>query len=259
MIRMNISHMAASLLVLIAVTGLQAQKGWAGKYEGNLNGEKLTLVLEKSAGETVNGTMRDAVNLYEIEATTSGNTLKGTATEKTLGLQFVMDARLTQNTVAAVFSMDVFGTVEKMEIDFTRAPQVTGSAVTGSSKRTNPVSSRQHDARLTGTWVKESNYSSGFGDNYGSMSSREAMVFNADGTLTSGGSSTVVGGSNYTGSSSGQGGDNLADTYWYTADGRLYLYFAQNSQTAELGKYYIEDGKMLITTSSGEKLLLYRQ
>jgi len=249
----------AFLLVIVWVTNARAQNIWPGKYEGHLNGEQVTLILEKTPDQVITGTMRDAVNLYVIEANVTGNTLKGTATEKTLGLQFVMDARLMQNTVTAVFSLDVFGTVEKMEVSFVRAPQVTGSAVSGNGKKSNPVSSRPHDARITGTWIKESNYSSGFGDNYGSMSSKEAMVFKADGTMSSGGSTTVVGGSNFTGSSSGQGGENLADIYWYTTDGRLYLYFAQNNQTAELGKYYIEDGKMLITASSGEKLLLFRE
>ena len=248
------------VVTILAISPAYAQKSWTGKYEGNLNGEAIILTLAEAGAGAVSGTMTDALNKYDIAGTVKGNTLKGTASEKNLGLVFDMDALLLHNKIQCTLSVNVFGTVEKMEIDFMRSPTVSGVQVPANKKSSNPVASKSRDSRITGTWVKESNYSSGsgFGGNYGSMSSREVMVFNADGTLTSGGSSVVVGGNDYNGSSANAGGDQLKDVFWYTGDSRLYLYFAQNNQTAELGRYYIENGKMLITGTNGEKLLLYR-
>ena len=245
---------------------LGAQNTFTGSYSGLLNGEKVSLTLESAGSNNLKGEMKDSENTYVVTATQNNNTLTGKAVEKVWGITFEMEGVLKGEELNTRLTMDILGFKESMDVVFRK--QGSSAVASSSEKNTksgdkNPVSGKNRDSRVAGTWVKESNYSSGYGSNntYGSMSSRETMIFYADGGMADGGSSTVISGGNYSGRSSGEGGNRIPGLFWYTEGNKLFLSITQDGQTqqAELGKYYIEDGKMLITASNGEKLLLYRQ
>jgi hypothetical protein len=255
--------MKLSFLFFVMLTGLvslAAQVKWAGSYEGMLDRDLVKLTLVTSGKNIVTGTMTDSANKYDVEGTYVGNTFTGTATEKNLGLTFGMVSILNGNNMPTTLSMDVFGTIEKMEISFTRS--TTGKIASQVSAK-NPVTDKKRDPRVVGLWVKESNYSSGYGfnDSYGAMNVTEKMAFLADGTMAEGGSQANISGSNYSGSSSSDQNKIIEGLHWYTDNQKIYLVVTQNgqTQTVEMGKYYIENNNMLITGTTGEKLLLSKR
>jgi hypothetical protein len=244
---------------------LQAQN-IAGAYTGIINGEKVSLNLEPDGGGKLKGIMNDSESTYSVQAGYSGNRLKGRAKEKMWGIIVDLEGRLQDDELKMVMTMDVIGIKQSMDVVFKKIDidiKTNDSAPSSEKSVKNPVAGKSRDSRVTGVWVKESNYSSGYGFNgsYGSLSTRETMIFNADGSMAEGASSSTISGSNYSGSSTGQGVNTLPGVFWFTEGNKLFLSITQDGIThqVELGKYYIENGKMLITASNGEKLLLYRQ
>lgn len=236
---------------------ISAQINWAGSYEGVLDRDQVKLSLIISGKNMITGTMTDSANKYDVDGTFKGNTFTGKAHEKNLGLIFEMVSVLNGNNMLTTLTLDVFGAKEKMEIAFTRI----GNSNTLSQKRDkNPVTDKKRDPQVVGLWVKESNYNSGYGfnDSYAAMNVSEKMEFLANGNMSEGGSQAQISGSNYSGSSSSDQKKIIEGLLWYTENQKIYLLITQNgqSQTVELGKYYIENNKMLITGSNGVKLLL---
>jgi hypothetical protein len=92
------------------------------------------------------------------------------------------------------------------------------------------------------------------------MSSESSLVFLADGRVSDGGSRTVVGGSDFSGSSSGGGNGIVEGLTWHTENQQLYLTATENgkTQTECLGKYGFHENAMMITAQDGTKLLFYR-
>jgi len=260
-IELNVLKMQTSsfaILFVLAIVNLSGQNTLTGVYEGKFNGDNITLTLELTGKKDVSGKMKDSANSYDLTGIYQENTLKGVITEKKLGLTFEIDAELKDNELMATLSLDVFGTIEKMEIQLFRVGYKKPD-----NQIKNPVSGKSRDNQVSGVWVKESNYSSGYGSNgsYGSMSSSESMVFLSDGRMSDGGSQTVIGGNNYTGESTRQAGNIIPGLFWYTENNKIFLFITENNQTqtVELGKYYIENNHMLITAGNGEKLLLTKK
>lgn len=250
--------------ILCCSVNLIVAQTFTGSYNGLLNGEKVSLTLENAGGNALKGEMKDSENTYVVNATTTRNTIKGNAVEKVWGIEFELDGVLNGDQLNTTLTIDVLGFKQGMEVLFKKNQSTQPTQTTKpTGQLTNPTLSKSRDKNVAGVWVKESNYSSGYGfnDSYGSMSSREAMVFLADGRMADGGSSTVIGGSNYSGKSSDQGGNIIDGVFWYTENSRLFLNITQDGQTqnVELGRYYIENGRMLITAANGEKLLLTKQ
>jgi hypothetical protein len=246
------------MLLLIGVTlHMSGQHTWVGVYEGKFGGDNITLTLEDAGKNSVTGKLKDAVNNYDFTGSYQGNTLKGQLVENTFGLTFQLDAIMKDNELNTTLSMDVFGTIEKMEFQLYR----TGNNKSAKAIK-NPVSGKTRDQKVVGTWIKESNYSSGYEFNYtyGSMSINESMVFHPDGRLSDGKSNTTIAGSYYTGQSTADSGKIIEAVFWYTEGKKIYLVMHENNkdQYIELGKYYIENHKMLITPATGEKLLLIK-
>ena len=255
------------LVLFFMMTGLvilYAQNNWAGTYEGMLDRDLVKLTLTVSGKNTIKGTMTDSANKYDVEGSFTDNTLTGTVHEKSLGLLFDMVSILKGNQLQTTLSMDLLGTTEKMEISFHRSGMINKSPETPQGNVKNPVSDKKRDPQVIGLWVKESNYNSGYGlnDTYAAMSVSENMEFRADGSMSEGPSQAQVSGSNYSGMSASQGKKNTIEgLHWYTDNQKIYLVVTQNgqSQTVELGKYYIENNNMLITGTNGEKLLLSKR
>ena len=124
----------------------------------------------------------------------------------------------------------------------------------------NPSSTNELDPEVVGTWRNESNTSTGGGSDDIYSSTQERIIFNEDGTLASGDSQTMIGGA--TSDFSEQKGSKVPIANWFTKDQNIYITAKDNSgkeETAKMGRYYIENGKMLITSDNGTKLLLYKE
>jgi hypothetical protein len=130
---------------------------------------------------------------------------------------------------------------------------------TKSEASQNPESN-QRDPEVVGTWMHESVSSLGSSGDQTFIQKQELMTFGEDGSLTYGGSKTSVGGnmSDY----SEESGSEIPDVVWHTEDNSIYLTAKDKSgkqETAKMGTYYIENGKMLVTSDNGTKLVFVKQ
>lgn len=262
--RCNIIFLFLSCLLVFTHNGL-TQASWQGKYRGTFNGDSVFLEFVLVQDGQASGTMHDSYNHYVVQGLVMDSVFSGTAQENTLGLTFQMTSLLRGDMMATQMVFDYLGMQNKMDIFFTREIPVSLKVSNKPSNATakNPVSGRHRDRSIAGLWSKESNYSSGYGSNntYGSMSTKEYMEFLPDGRIATGGSSTVIGGSNYTGITSDRGNQVAEGWFWYSEGNRIYLHIVQQGQGQDvaLGKYYIENGRMLITADNGVKMLLTRE
>ena len=133
------------------------------------------------------------------------------------------------------------------------------SDTTQSETSSNPESN-QMDPEVVGTWMHETVNSLGSSGDQTFIQKQELMTFGEDGSLTYGGSKTTVGGnmSDY----SEQAGSAIPNVFWHTKENCIYLTAKDKSgkqETAKMGKYYIENGKMLITSDDGTQLVLVKQ
>lgn len=234
----------------------------SGQYHANLNGDEIILGINLKAGTSYIGTMTDSHQKYSLNLELSNNiNVTGTAKEYSMGLQFDVTGILDGDQLSLTFSITVGNEQNQMKIDFAREGSIANGA-TGTSQ-TMPALPKDatHPRELIGTWTKEELYQSGYGDNYMGAGFSQSMTFLEDGNLSEGGSSATMSGSNYSGQSTGQGSGIIPGVKWYTIGNQLYMQGTENGQTQEihLGKYYIENGNMLITGTNGEKVLLKKQ
>ncbi len=253
-----------SVLLLIVNAPTFAQQTFVGTYHGQINGDNVELVLTSEGTNILEGTMKDSQQSYTVTATTSGDKLTGKAVENLYGITFLLDGTLTNNQLPITMTVDVFGVPQVIKVDFTKSETISTSTTTTPipHEKIGLPPNAQNDPNLVGVWTKEELYNSGYGDNFMGGSFSQSLVFYADGSVSDGGSSTSISGSNYSGSSqSGGQGQALPGTSWYNLDNQLYLQVTQNgkTETAHLGRYYIERGKLLITHPNGNKLFLTKQ
>jgi hypothetical protein len=238
------------LFVFFAFSGAFSQS-FAGKYNGVYQGEPVVLTLAVSDGESYAGVLDDSHNQYNVTARAQGTELTGQARESSLGLTLQLHGALKGNQLSLKLSiMGVELPIELYRENKGEAP---------SRQSASPVSGRQRDQALVGSWTNQSNYnSSGFGQ--GSMSSESTLILLADGRVADGGSRTVVGGSGWSGSSGGAATGVVDGVYWFTENKKLYLQAVKNGKTdvQVLGKYYMENNHLLITADNGNKVLFYR-
>lgn len=257
MIKIMLMKTTFFILTLFCFCSVEAQNSFVGTFSGVYNGDKLTMILESKGGNNLTGKMKDSEQTYDITAVASGNSLKGTAVQSALFLNLPFDATLSGNELSLAFDLSAFGTNQKMLVNLTKqGTSSTAKPITSSST----IVKGKRDPAIVGQWSRSESYSSGSGDSYFSGTTQSSMVFNADGSLIDGGSRTVVGGSNYTGDTGTSKAKPLEGVSWYSENNNIYLVVSQNgkSQTVKLGRYYIENGKMLITGDNGKKELFYR-
>jgi hypothetical protein len=241
-----------------------AQNAFVGTFTGQSNGDNVKLVLRSAGSTTLSGEMTDSQQKYTVKATTKGSQLTGTAFEPTLNLTFVLDGQLSGNMLVMNMTIEVLGTQQKMVVNFTKqgtssTPSVSSTSTAAKSKLKLP-SGATLSAQVVGFWVKEENYNSGYGDNFMGGSFQQGIYFNADGSVSDGGSRASMSGANYSGASSGAGGGETG-IFWYTIGNQFYLQATENGKTesVHLGKYFIENGRMLITGTNGVKMLLTKK
>jgi hypothetical protein len=251
--------MTHSLLpaLLFAATALQlTAQDFSGTYTGTYNGDAVTLQLKTTGTNQYTGTVNDSHLTYDVAAAATGNTLKGTCTEKTQQLTLQLAGVL--NGAQLSLKLSLLTAVIDFELTKTGAKASTTTPPAATPQPKAPAGTQQ-DPAVVGRWTRQSNYNSG-GGQAGSMSSENSMIFYADGRLADGGSRVVTSGDGWGGSSSDQGKGVLPGVIWYTKDKQLYLQATENGKTETqlLGKYYIENNNMLITAQDGTKVLFYK-
>lgn len=248
-----------ALLFSTSVWLLLSAPLWAmdlsGSYVGDSGGDPVRLELRQQ-DEQLSGVMVDSQQRYQFEAMIDGDEIVGTATEQSLGIVFEVHGSASSEALDLRLSIEVQGQRADQALRLQRvgaqaaAPRTPAAAGAGASR----------DPALVGHWVHESNYQSGSGDSYFAASSREGMVFYADGSLANGGGDVSVSGGNYYGQSSGGGGNAVPNVSWETRNQHVYLVGQENGQpqSVDLGRYYIEGNNLLITGNNGKKMLFSR-
>lgn len=244
---------SAFATILAGMLTLSAQN-FSGNYTGLLNNtENITLSLKPGVKNTYTGTLKDSQQTYEVNASSVEGKLTGTATEFKLNLTFDLEGSLQGNQLT--LNLAILGSVTTVIM----TKEGAAAATTKSTPATAAPKPGKRDPGVVGKWTHQTNYSSGLGQD-GTMSNEESIIFNGDGTLANGGSRTVTGGSDWSGSSESAAGGVIPGISWYTENQQIFLVTTENgvAETISLGRYYIEDGKMLITGANGTKMLYYR-
>lgn len=247
------------IALTMTLTGLHAQ--WDGTYYGTVSGDNVVMNLEQN-GNNVTGVMKDSYQTFDIKGTVNGNQFSGTTTEQSYQIAFGLTAEKSGNTLECILSVDMNG--ETGEVPFTVEKQgetVGTSSATSSSGSATKIpfpSGATFPAALVGTWVQNENYNSGSGDSFMGASFSQSMTFNGDGTLSEGGSSASMSGSNYSGQSTGGGAGKLDGIGWYAKQKNFYLIVYNNNkwESVHVGTWYTENNALLLTGNNGEKLLL---
>lgn len=250
----------ALLILLISTTGLYAQ--WSGSYSGFANGDQIFMTLEQK-GYSISGTMKDSYQNFDILGTVQDDELTGTATENSWQVEFELYATQTGDFLLCRLVYNVDGVNRESSFSLQKdgqnstqttepiKPQAMLSAIPFPSGATFPAS-------LAAKWTQNESYNSGSGDNFMGANFSQSMTFHSDGTLSEGGSSASMSGSNYSNQSSGSGSGKIDGIGWYAKQKNLYLivYNEGNWTSVLLGTWYVENNHLLITGTSGEKLLL---
>lgn len=261
--------MKLTLFTLVLATfwaGAMAQNPFVGTFTGMANGDNISLTLQTTSANTLVGKMKDSQQTYDVNATTNGVKMEGTAIEKTLGLTFFLNGTLQNNRLAMSMTIEVLGQKQAMQVEFTKQGGISSAAKVSEptpqyAKPKMPVNGKI-DPNLVGKWANEQMYNSGSGGNFFGGSTTQSLIFFADGSLSDGGSSATVSGSNYYGNSTDKGQSApLPNVSWYVQNQHIFIIATENgqTQTVDLGKYYIENGAMLITGNNGKKLLFQKK
>ena len=256
------------LLTISIGLNLFSQVSFEGTYSGQLNGDPVKLILQKLDSKQYKGSMEDSQQKFIINADLKASQLVGFANEESIGLSFQFIAKMNQHQInVSLFSAEI-GMTEPLVFDLQKNQQQTvsnSSDQPGEKISTKPLDFKfpkeaQHNQELSGIWRKEDQYNSGFGDNYMGASSSQKLILYSNGSVADGGSQTTISGSNYLGQSEGTF-QALPNVFWYNVSNQLYLVSIEEGKTntVHLGKYYIENGAMLITSSNGTKSLFYKE
>jgi hypothetical protein len=259
-------HQILLILLVLLTLEIPAQTSGtgdilAGNYSSTFNGANVTLRIKHKQGASYTGVMNDSYQTIKMTLQRSGTEVKGEATEPTLGITFQIQGEVLGDELALNFKVDFMGENNTMDILFTRDIETTEPE--GSNDFPEPTSlvfpvGAEHPVDITGTWSKDEMYQSGSGSNYMGAGFTESMTFLPDGHIAEGGSAASISGSNYSGQSTGAGSGVIQGLAWYTMGNRIFLQVtdAGKTQNMPLGTFYIEGNNMLITGTSGEKLLL---
>ena len=262
---MKITALVLALAFGIWFPRLSAQSAdpLAGSYTADLNGELVSLKLVKGSDGTYSGAMNDSYQSYAVALQLTGSEVKGQATESTLGLTFEVTGTLKGNALPLHFAFEFEGTKNTMDVHFTKTGKLqTAPAPELYDQDTKLVfpSGATHPTSIAGTWMKEELYQSGYGENFMGAGFSQKMTFFPDGHIAEGASSSYMSGSYYSGQSYGDGDGVIPGLGWYTIGKTFYIQLTENGKTQNipLGTFYVEGNNMMITASSGDKLLLTR-
>ena len=237
-----------------------AQSPFSGTYKGYYNNETIELTLNQVRDNQLNGKLSDASSIYNVVAEFEGNRFAGDAHNPGLGLKPVILGELKNGVLSIVLVFEIAGTRSEIKVDMQKVPEQKGDE----NLATTPISipkNATNDNKFIGTWVKEENYNSGAGSDFMGSTFSQSLTFFEDGTLADNGSAATISGNNYLGQSKSNESIKTPGVVWYTRSNQLYLGVVQNGiqQEVQLGRFYIENGNMLITSSNGTKMLLHKK
>lgn len=256
--RRFLNRLALALCLLLPAFARAQQEPYAGTYTGSLQGDPVFLELKTDGPGRWTGEMRDSQQSFAVRAETDNGSIHGAASEATYGITLHFAGKLSGNTLTLTFTLEGME-MEGFDVAFTREQAVAQPA--GSSIDEMADDRRSRDPALVGTWVNEQIYNSGYGDNFMGSTTITRITLARDGKVYEGASSTTMGGSNYTGQSSGQGGGEVPGVRWYTQDREIWFSVAQDgtTQQARMGRYAVDGSNMMVTADNGEKLLFRKE
>lgn len=241
-------------LFWMAMVPCQAQ--FSGQYTAFFNGDNITLEL-KEKGQVISGQMKDSQQNYAVKAEKTAKGFEGTAIDDKLGITFLIVGSVTPQGLEVDFDVDYEGSrTDAFVVNFEKQGVANQTEKSKGKKNNKPI-----DSRIIGQWKHESFYSSGYGADAMSGSNVQYLAFNEDGTMSDLGNQAQISGSNYSGDSGkGSGSGTVANLWYYTKDNTIMVYTSVNGAEQEyaMGTYYIEEGRLLITTPNGEKMLLQK-
>jgi len=246
-----------SFFTLFVCTSMEAQD-FSGKYNGSYNGSPVVLELKSEGNNHYSGNMSDGQQQYTVAVTASGNSLTGTCKATVLGFVFDLTGTLSEPKLSMVLGY-MSSKINFELIHDIPEPAATKPQPKAPAARVRMPADADHDPVLTGRWVRETNYNSGYGRD-GAMSTQEVLIFLENGQLADGGSQTVTSGSNWSGNSQAAGTGVVDGVLWYNKGNQLYLAVFKDGQTQQvpLGRYYVEGNHLLVTGSDGAKVLYTR-
>ncbi|HLT54332.1 MAG TPA: hypothetical protein VKZ97_10585 [Flavobacteriaceae bacterium] len=245
------------LIIVLSSCQDTAQAQIEGYYQGEINGGKISLTLDNDGHGNLKGKMQDEHQIYNIEALVTDNCLKGNATENNLQINLIVSGCLKNNQIEMSFDFSNVGLAEIQKVVFTKQSSVKD---VDNENQPSIHNDTNRDAEVVGLWKQEQLYNSGYGDNYFGGSFTQKVVFYADGSIADGGSQATMSGNDYSGNSTSTNSGKIAGVTWSTKNRHLYITVTQNgqTQTVDVGKYYVENGKMLITDKNDNKTLLVK-
>ena len=244
--------------LLLAATTPVLASSVAGSYQGMLSGEPVALQLQQD-GHRISGTLSDTTYSYELEATVDGLRLSGRAIQPELGLIVTLEGPIRPDGLDLNISLTLLGQTATERVWFSRRGTARGSDREQAADAPRAAPSGQRDPAMIGHWVHEELYNSGSGADFMGTSNTQSMVLLADGRIANGGSAVHMGGSNYSGYSSDAGGDVVAGASWSTRDQHLWFSEDATGQQVDLGRYFVENGRLLLTGNNGQKMLFTRR
>ncbi len=244
--------------LLLVATAPAFASSVAGDYRGMLSGEPVALQLQQD-GHRITGTLSDTTYSYELEASVQGQRLSGRAIQPELGLVVMLDGPIRAEGLDLNISLTLLGQTATERVWFSRRDSARGSNREQATDSPRAAPSGQRDPAMIGHWVHEELYNSGSGADFMGTSSTQSMVLLADGRIANGGSAVHMGGSNYSGYSSDAGGDVVAGASWSTRDQHLWFSEDATGQQVDLGRYFVENGRLLLTGNNGKRMLFTRR
>lgn len=237
--------------------GTDALQHYAGRMQ---SGEPIELTLSGMEG-AVTGTLSDNVHAYRVTAAIDGGQLVGHADQDTLGLRVGLRGDVQAAGMTLEIRLSILGEEASEQIWLARSD--AGRHASVEAERTHPepgLSSApgERDPALVGHWVHEEIYNSGSGADFLGASSRRGLILRADGGVADGGSAVSLSGDGYLGQSSDGGSGVVPGVTWFSRGQHLWLHNAADGQTVDLGRYYAEPGRMMVTAENGRRMLFTR-
>ncbi|MBK8280498.1 MAG: hypothetical protein IPK94_10420 [Saprospiraceae bacterium] len=238
--------------------GLCLSQGWAGAYQGTVNGDPTTVNIILS-GEQISGTYVETSNEYDIKGQFKSAThFEGELLMKNTGLQLgTFKAMLDRNVLT--MDMLLLG-VTPLKASFTRMgseANQSNAAIqqpTVTATVTAPHDGFDRDPAVIGHWSQQEVMNSGFGDNAASLAMIYFLAINADGTFIQE-KASAGGGSTW---SSNSRRELDVQGHWYTKDQIMYVRPAGQAQYIRLNRYLFHEGALVFKTDQGKYLIWNR-
>jgi len=238
----------------------RSQSDFTGIYRGLHNGEAIVLKLNQVNTKELHGMLSDASANYTVTAEIAGNRFAGDALHTSLGLKPTLLGELNNDVLGIILVFNLTGDKTEVKVDLRKESSSFLPAIKSNSVLLIPKNAG-NDIRLVGTWAKEENYNSGQGDNFMGSTFGQSLTFFEDGSVADGESTATMSGGNFFGQSQQKESNKTPGVVWYTRSNQLFLGVSENGvqQEVHLGRFYIENGNMLITNNNGTKMLLHKK